>query len=521
MDVETNLVLAELQRIGASKEFRNKPVMQELLKYLVTEHLEGRSEQISGFSIGVDVFGRAQSTDPTSTALVRNNALRLRRLLETYYLGDGKNDLVHIDIPKGKYIPKILRNDMGASAKSGAADIRIPTAAVLPFRNFSANAELDYVALGFSQELSDALTAYEDIRIIGVTSREPFDDAMLSNPEESTGKEIEYLVDGELRSRGQFSKISIRLLDAADRRQIWSSHYGLDTKEDDLFEVQEKIARLVASHVGGDFGQINQNRLRIMRSSRPRSLAEQDILLRQYSKNLVVNEQVEREFNRTLVEALAEDPDSALLNALVAGNYGGLWQMGVPGVDDALDKVAFHAEKAYSANPAHQIVLGVMSYKCFLFDEKSRFFELYEQAKDSLPNSPMRLGGWAIYMSFFGEWERGKELIDRILDDNVNVPGWLHGTNCIYYYRLEDYESALVAANKYHIPGLFWGPVSRIATLGQLGRTGEAEADIKTLWEWRPDFADMGRTLFGRMFKEESLIEHLVEGLEKAGLKIA
>ena len=521
MDVEKGLVLDELQRIGASSTFENKPVMQKLLAYLVNEFLEGRSDQISGFSIGVDVFARAQSADPTSTALVRNNALRLRRLLETYYLGEGKTDPVRINIPRGKYVPEIAANDRSALAESGFDNVQVPTAAVLPFRNLSIDPDLDFAALGLSQELSDALACYQDVRVIGMTSRDAYDDATLSLTDEFKDKKIQYLVDGDLRRHGQKIRIGIRLLDVLSGGQIWSSHYALNLEEHDLFEVQEQIARRVASSVGGDYGHINQRRMRAIQRSRPRTLKEQDVLLMQYSKNVVVNEKVEREFQETVVRALAEDPESALLNALLAGTYVAIWQMAIPGTDDPLGKVAYYAEKAYAIDPGHHVVQSVLGNKYFLFDEKDRFLDLFEQIHDALPNSPMRSGGWALYLSFFGEWERGKELLDRIIADNAQLPGWLYSVECMYHYRLHDYESALVGANKFRIPGLFWGPVLRIAVLGQLGRPAEAETEIQTLFEWRPDFAEMGRTLFGRMFKEDSLIEHLVEGLGKAGLKVA
>ena len=398
--------------------------------------------------------------------------------------------------------------------------MRLPSVAVLPFRNLSVDAELDYVALGFSQELSDALTSYEDIRVIGMASREAYDGSMLSNPDESGGQKIEYLIDGDLRSRGQEVRVGIRLLEAKDGRQVWSTHSRLNLEHDDLFEVQEQVARKVASHVGGEYGQINKTRLDAIRSSRPRSLAEQDVLLKHYSLNITPNEGLEAEFNKTVREALAAEPESALLNALVAGNYGGLWQMAVPGAQDALEKVEFHAEKAYVINPAHQIVQSTLGYKCFLFDERQRFFELFEQIEDVLPSSPLRLGGWAWLISSFGEWERGKALLDKVLEQNVHVPGWLYGVECLYYYRLHDYEAALAAANRYHIQGLFWGPVCRVVTLGQLGRQAEADAEIQTLLTWRPDFKENARTLFDRMFKEDSLIEHLFEGLDKAGLQV-
>ncbi|MGI9626545.1 MAG: hypothetical protein ACR2QM_06905, partial [Longimicrobiales bacterium] len=134
MDYEKSFVIEELNRICASSEFSSKPAMQKLLSYLVTEYVEGRSDQIKGYSIGIDVFAQEEAFDPDRSALVRNSALRLRRLLKTYYLEEGRRDPLRIEIPKGTYVPSLSRiNGTGTSAAtSGAA--RRPRVAVSPLR---------------------------------------------------------------------------------------------------------------------------------------------------------------------------------------------------------------------------------------------------------------------------------------------------------------------------------------------------------------------------------------------------
>ena len=141
--------------------------------------------------------------------------------------------------------------------------------------------------------------------------------------------------------------------------------------------------------------------------------------------------------------------------------------------------------------------------------------------KDGLANSPLRLGGWAMYICLLGEWERGKKLLDKVFENNVNVPMWLYGITCLYYYRTHDYETALVEANKNRIPGLFWGPAYRTAVLGQLGRLAEAKEEFESLLQCRPDFVEKGRFLMGCFIKETSLLEYVFEGFAKIGVKIA
>jgi hypothetical protein len=75
---------------------------------VVNETLEGRGDQLKGYTIGVSVLGKTENFDPEQDSLVRIHAGRLRRLLHTYYLDAGKNDPIYIDIPKGGYHPMFL-----------------------------------------------------------------------------------------------------------------------------------------------------------------------------------------------------------------------------------------------------------------------------------------------------------------------------------------------------------------------------------------------------------------------------
>ena len=89
-----------------------------------------------------------------------------------------------------------------------------------------------------------------------------------------------------------------------------------------------------------------------------------------------------------------------------------------------------------------------------------------------------------------------------------------------HYYRQKKYKEAYAEAVQYDIPGFFWGPLLRGACLGQLQRLEEATQQISQLLEMKPDFKEKARMLIHRYVKEDSLVDHLIEGLKKAGLEV-
>jgi Tol biopolymer transport system component len=60
-------------------------------------------------TIAVEVFNRAADYDPKSDPIVRVHARRVREKLALYYRTAGVEDPIKIDLPKGGYVPLILR----------------------------------------------------------------------------------------------------------------------------------------------------------------------------------------------------------------------------------------------------------------------------------------------------------------------------------------------------------------------------------------------------------------------------
>lgn len=126
---------AALERILASKAFASAPRQQTLLRHIVTETIEGRGDRLKEFGIAVDVFGRSSTFDPRLDSIVRVQASRLRAQLAEYFAGDGKAELVRIEVPAGGYVaafsrvtpqpetPVVARPPRAAPATHPAADV--------------------------------------------------------------------------------------------------------------------------------------------------------------------------------------------------------------------------------------------------------------------------------------------------------------------------------------------------------------------------------------------------------------
>ena len=121
-----------LQRVVASRDFRNSERKRRFLKFVVQETLAGRADRIKAYSIALDAFDRDPSFNPGADPVVRIEAGRLRRCLEHYYLGEGAADRIRITIPKGGYVPHfIVMDGDGRSVPEALRDADQPNAGQL------------------------------------------------------------------------------------------------------------------------------------------------------------------------------------------------------------------------------------------------------------------------------------------------------------------------------------------------------------------------------------------------------
>ena len=93
------------QRIVASRSFAKSALLSRFLLYVCEREITGRTHEISEHQIGVRVFGRRPGYSAGEDNIVRNYARQLRQRLQQYFQEEGKEEELHVSIPRGKYVP--------------------------------------------------------------------------------------------------------------------------------------------------------------------------------------------------------------------------------------------------------------------------------------------------------------------------------------------------------------------------------------------------------------------------------
>src|SRR5260370_11609252 len=237
--------LADIQEhvdgITASSGFSNSERLRELLRYTVTEALEGRGASLKESVLGVTVFGRKPGYDSDAKSIVRVEFARLRKKLEQYYEGEGSHESWRILFPKGSYGLEFVRAECAASTAFAGSVV------VLPFTCPGSDPDDEYFADGLTDELITALTRVPGLKIVARTSSFIFKGRSGDIRGIGAKLQVDAAIEGSLRRQGDLLRIHVQLVNTRDGCYLWARKY--ERHLTGVFQLQEEIARAIVAEL--------------------------------------------------------------------------------------------------------------------------------------------------------------------------------------------------------------------------------------------------------------------------------
>jgi len=117
--------------------------------------------------------------------------------------------------------------------------------AVLPFVHLSNDADDEYFCDGLAEELINALSRVDDLKVVARTSAFSFKGKRVDVAQIGSILKVNNVVEGSVRKSGDRMRISVQLISTEDGYNVWSEKY--DTQMTDIFDVQDEITLSVVS----------------------------------------------------------------------------------------------------------------------------------------------------------------------------------------------------------------------------------------------------------------------------------
>ena len=313
-------------------------------------------------------------------------------------------------------------------ARSTTAPQATRSIAVLPLVNVGGDSTQEYFADGMTEELTDALGKVPGLQVAARTSSFAFkgrSDLDVREVGEKLG--VAHVLQGSVRRAANRLRVSVQLIDASTRRELWSERYEKGVEE--AFSVQDSITDAITVRLALHFG---GTELASARAGRTSSSAAHDLYLQGLAQ---LNQGTETALRRALVyfrEALAVDADYSQAYVGVAMTYGYLADVYMSAAV-AYDSGATAARDALARGSRAGEAYLILSFAAWARDgDVAKFVRETRKAAVASPNSAIVASVFANGLCLVGQVDAGlaeldrAQRLDRLAPYTAVVREWCH-----------------------------------------------------------------------------------------------
>ena len=503
---EVEAFRAALARVVASEPFRHAPRLVAFLTFVVEKTLSGEAAAIKGYTIATQALGRPDDFDPQTDPIVRVEAGRLRRALQTYYAGEGADDPVRIAIPLGSYVAGFERapdrfrwsprpraegaEDAGEGAPAirpsaprlerrrawwigaaaAAAIVAASSAALYGVGGLAPDNALPARAAALPND-GRPIVVVQPLRIVGrmpesfspavvrsilIDALAQFDGLTIleNDADRAVGRE-HYELKLRAAPLGEKVHMTVRLVHQPGGQLVWSRE--LDARlELGHGGAERDMARAIGVAIGQPYGVIFSD----LRARAPAG-SPAECLIRAHDTRFRVS-RADHALARDCLEAVvAANPSYHLGYALLTGFYLLEHSAGLNPRPDPLDRALRAAKRAVELAPqsarAHFAMMNALYARG---DTEAALKEGHLSIALNPYNSDLVAELGARYIRL-GRYPEGLALLDRAIEDNPGRPPWYDFHKFVAAYMTGDLATARAVSETFVGDKYFYGPLAR------------------------------------------------------------
>jgi eukaryotic-like serine/threonine-protein kinase len=331
-------------------------------------------------------------------------------------------------------------------AEGGRANIDSKTGirsiAVLPLANTSQDPEMEYLSDGISESLINSLSQLPDVKVIASSSSSKYKGKNADPQVVANALGVEAILTGKVLQRGDDLLISVELMDARDKTQVWGDQYN--RKATDLSAVQSEIAREIVERL----------RLRLTAGERQHLAKRETVNPQAYELELkgrfhqtrggVENQKKAVEYFQ---QAIAVDPAYALAYAELSVSYSNLVRSSILDPKEFTPKAEAAVRTALALDEslaeAHR-ALAILELDAWSWAAAEREFK---RAIELNPNLARAYGRYSLYLSIMRRHDEAIAAAKRARELDPLSPqiNWVVASRLEFARR---YDEAIEAAKK-------------------------------------------------------------------------
>jgi eukaryotic-like serine/threonine-protein kinase len=309
-------------------------------------------------------------------------------------------------------------------AHTGDAPKVLPSIAVLPFSNMSADPENEYFCEGLAEELINALAKLDRLRVVARTSAFSFKGKNADVREIGMKLNVSTVLEGSVRKVGNRLRIMAQLINVADGYHIWSERY--DRQMEDIFDIQDELSLAITETLKVKL--LDTELAELLQRRTENAEAYQLYLLGRYHLNKYSEEGCKKAVEY-FEQAIAMEPNYAQAYSGLADSYRRIWFFGYIPPDQSLPKWTSATSRALELDEtlaeAHVSLASIKSL--YEWDWKGAALE-FQRGIELNPKNPLAYQNYGYVLMATGQIDEGIKHALRALEldplsmaQNMNV----------------------------------------------------------------------------------------------------
>jgi len=392
----------------------------------------------------------------------------------------------------------------------------LPSLAVLPFGNLSADPNQDYFVDGIVEDLITGLSRFKSFVVLARNSSSLYKERDIRQVGQELG--VRYVLEGSVRRSGARLRVTAQLVDVATAGHLWAQNF--DGALEDVFDMQDRITESVVSIVEPMVKRAEIERTRL---KPPTSLDAYDLYLQALALHIATERGSTSRAIELIERSLALEPNFPPAIAVASMAYTTQFDGEFEGTGEEARRKGMVYARAVLALPGadanSRAVAGLAVI--ILGQEYDSGMAAIRQAVSENPNGINLLGHSGVGAFWSAELEEAEGYFLRAvrLNPNDHAGQWIL-TRMGHIRLLQGkFEEAADWANRAHAvaPSNEVAHLVLIAANGHLGRQSEAARWVAALYKLSPEisFSSIRR---GNLMRDPRQIEVLIEGMKRAGM---
>ncbi len=411
-------------------------------------------------------------------------------------------------------LKSIPLEDKSESSRAKAVEKKIPSIAVLPFVNMSADPDNEYFSDGLSESIINVLTQLNNFKVVARTSAFSFKGKDVNIREIGRELNVENVLEGSVQKAGNRLRITAQLISVKDGYHLWSEKF--DRSLDDVFAIQDEISLQIVDILKVKLGRDEKSML-------IKRYTEDIEAYNLYLKGLYHSARLTKEGVAKALDffrqVISRDPTYALAYAGISDCHTrNTWYYYHPPKEELPKALAF-AEKALALDSQLSEAHAVLGYTKMLYDRdwEGAGREL-QHAIELNPGNALAHNNYSVYFAVLGKHDKSIKEAQKALElDPISI--WMMINLGMRYFYDNQFDMCLKYTQKAidMDPHSFLGHCYSSFPLIFLGRSKEAiqaaRRATEILGEYSPHILialGLAYSAAGKRGEVEKVLEELI-----------